>query len=436
MPEYSSEPYLHLVRSERDQLPLGALDIDEAAVPARFDWAIRHGHPHYYWPELPIHVWRACLYEIERCTAQVLAGTEDVELILPADAPPRGLGIAAFSAGMGALLSDWIQRGQVRASPTVASILALHLEHGRMRGRRLHAELLEFMALLAPAGIPVTVIKSSHTGTAYFGDAALRPAADIDVVLRRADLRRAADVLETAGYRATGRRHGISCDWLPPGVQPRVKSLELSHVDNGFTFDVHDSLDREFGGARTVRLGDVDRLTEPWPELAPNARRLKPVANVAALALHVSKEWHRLQLIRVVELVLVLRKDFGNNQAIWGDLEALLDRARAMRFTYPAFELVDRLVPGTVPPNFRRAVAQHAHERLVRVVDGLRPGAAQRIERLSLADALIWSDGAWQIIRRLLDLLIPIRLSRSGRSITAIHRERLYQLLRGRIEWR
>jgi hypothetical protein len=215
-----------------------------------------------------------------------------------------------------------------------------------------------------------------------------------------------------------------------------VRSLEVTHVDNSYTFDVHDSLDRGFGGVATVRLGDVDALTEPWVELTGNARRPRPIANAALLALHVSKEWHRLQLIRVVELVLVLRQDFGLNPAPWGDLAALLDRARAQRFVYPAFELVERLAPGTVPVEFRQQLAQHAHARLVRVIDGLRPGAAQRIERLSLADALVWSDGTWQVLRRLIDLLIPLRLSRSGRSMISIHRERFYQLLRGRLDWR
>lgn len=431
--ESGDRPYLRVLRP--NALGWNALDLDPSALQARFDWAVRQGHPHYYWPEFPVHVWRACLFEIERATSQILSEGR-AELRPPADASPRALGIAAFSAGVGPLLGHWIDTGALKVDPEVGRLLELHLRHARLRAQRMKSGLIDLLAILERAGTQVTVIKSAHTGATYFSEPALRPAADIDIVVSPADLKAAARQMESAGYVPTGNKHASKCDWLPPGVVPMVCSLELTHADNGYHFDVHDSLDRSFGGIHNVRIGDLTELTEPWPELAPNARRLRPIANTAVIALHVSEEWHRLQLIRIVELVLMLRRDFGQNSAAWGDLLALADRSHAHAFFYPAFELVERLAPGTLRPEFRQQLSLHTHDRLVRVIGSLRPATANRIEQSSVDETLLWANGPWQVVRRLLDMIWPIRASRSSRAIRRIYRERFFRLLRGRFRWR
>src|SRR5687768_10042320 len=96
---------------------MDALDLDPALIKARLEWAVREGHPGYLWPEMPMHVWRACLYEIERVTAKVLNGPTPVELELPEGADAAALGISAFTAGIGPLLGYWLEAGQVTAGP-------------------------------------------------------------------------------------------------------------------------------------------------------------------------------------------------------------------------------------------------------------------------------------------------------------------------------
>ncbi|MEX2283321.1 MAG: nucleotidyltransferase family protein [Gemmatimonadota bacterium] len=423
---------LRLLTADDGALQFNALDLAEPDIRARFDWAVRQGRPFYLWPELPIHVWRACLFEIERTTIQILAGAKDVALRLPPDAAARAMGIAAFTSGMGPLLGYWLETKTLKSDRETERLLALHLAHARVHAPRLKNGLVELLRLLAPSGIPVTVIKGAATSPVYFPDPAVRPAADIDIVLHRADVRKAAGLLADAGYRSIGPAVASKSEWIPPGIDRNPRSLELMHAESGYVFDVHDSLDRNFDGVETTRLGRIEALSVAWPELAPNAFRLQTAANAALLALHTSHEWHRLQLIRVAELLLVLRRDFPRDSTGWGTLIALLERSRTERFAYPAFELVERLVPGTVHPGLRRRLAARAGPRLVRVMSTLRPGD-QRFERTTLDESLIWAIGPWQVFRRFLDVAMPIRSRRTDRPIHAIYRERLFRILRGRV---
>jgi hypothetical protein len=431
--EFGQRPDLRLLRPSRGTLPLDALDLDEPVIQGRFEWAIRQGHPGYLWPDVPIHAWRACLFELERVVAWVLAGEQKVRLELPRAATARALGIAAFTSGVGPLLGHWLESGLLEAEPDVRRLLGLHLEHNRLRTQRISRALDSLLRTLATVQVPVIIVKGGYTSSVYFADPAVRPVADVDVVIRPSDVGRATTALEGAGYRASVRQsRPYKCDWLPLDAPRSLRSIELTHYDNGFSFEVHVSLDRVFDGVRTIALGRLDEHAVAWPQRGRNAFRLREPAGTALLALHMSEELHQLQLIRLIELVLVLRREYTNS-AQWADLSALLERSRAEAFVYPAFELAERLAPGCVDADFRRYLAGHAHSRLVRVVDGLRPASAHRVERLSLEERLLWARGPWQTLRRLAYLAWPTRAGRSRRPLRAVYRERWYRLVRGRL---
>ncbi|HSL69591.1 MAG TPA: hypothetical protein VK864_05075, partial [Longimicrobiales bacterium] len=181
-----------------------------------------------------------------------------------------------------------------------------------------------------------------------------------------------------------------------------------------------------------VRLGAVRDQSTPWPEAGANACRLRQPALTALLALHASEELHQLQLIRLVELIYVIQRDFLD-RASWAELTALLESAQACRFVFPAFELCERLVPGIVDPDFRSRVGRYAHGRLRRAVERISPATAQRVDRLSLEERLLWADGVTQTVRRLAYLAWPVRARHSRRPLATVYRERFYRVLRGRL---
>lgn len=411
-------------------LAYDARDLSPEQIRARFQWATRRGHAGYLWPEIPPVAWQACVAEIERVTAALLDGAPArVSLAPPAGTGAAALGVAAFTSGMGPLLGYWIEAGQLDAAPEPAALLRLHLLHGRRRAARLDAELRRALDLFAAHGVRATLLKGSHTRHVYYPDPGTRPASDIDLLLAPEQVRPAARALHEAGYRAAPRHfHPYRCEWAPPGALQTLRSLELSHAENPFSLEVHDSLARNFFGVRVVRLEPAVR---PWPELHPAADVLLPAENLAYLALHASEELHRLQLARLVELVWVIRQDGAAGRLDWERLAWLLRRAEAARFAYPSLALAERLAPGTLEPRFRAELAASAPARMRRVVARLTPGTTQRLRRPRLDESWMWANGPVEVVRRAVYLAWPWHTAASPRALGKIYAARLYRLLRG-----
>src|SRR5690606_1895654 len=136
------------------------------------------------------------------------------------------LSVAAYTSGLGPYLGHAIEAGTLEADDEAAALLALHLEHARRRARRLDAELSRALDALADAGIAATVLKSAHTAREYFAEPAVRPAADIDLLVGAAQIREAERALERAGYALERRQpRPRQSTWAPPGAPARPRSL-------------------------------------------------------------------------------------------------------------------------------------------------------------------------------------------------------------------
>lgn len=419
------------------RLPFDALDMPPERIAAGFRWAREQGHPGYVWPDVPVADWRAALHAIEHATAALLASPQRPPRL---DTPAGGalaLSVAAYTSGLGPYLGHAIETGALAADDEAAALLALHLEHARRRARRLDAELTRALDVLGGAGILVTVLKSAHTAREYFPERATRPAADIDLAVPQEDLATAERALVDAGYTLERRQpRPRQSTWVPPGAPTQLRSLALVHADDAFTLDLHASLDRDFFGIRTVRFGPLDAATRPWPDAHAAARVLAQPLLLAYLAVHASQGLHNLTLLRLVEIVRVVRADTAAGRLHWAELIAWLERTDALRFAYPALELAERLAPGTVDPDARAALAAAATPRMTRVLAGLRPADAQRPERLSIEERLMWARGPAEHLRRALYMLWPQWIGASPRDLRRLYTERLRRLLRRTVSWR
>jgi hypothetical protein len=402
-------------------------------IEARLRWARRRGYSAWLWPDVAVDAWRSCMLEIERATRLRLADrTPPIRLEPPPGADAAALGIAAFTSGMGPLLGWWLEEGTLAAPADVTFRLRTHLVHGRERAERLGLALRAALDLLDTVRVPAVVLKGAHTGTAVFPEPGTRPAADIDIAIAPADMARTEHALERAGYeRVKTRRHPRKSDWRPPGAPRRLRSIEFNHAENPFTVEIHDGLDRVFYGVRTLRFGPPDAWrTHPAPGLHASARILGQPWLSAFLAAHASEELHQLQLVRLVELALVLRAGRAGGALDWEQLDHLLERIDGHRFVWPAFELAEQLAPGTLDVRFRERLAEAASPRMRRALARLSPGTAQHLEGLSLDERFFWAHGPAETLRRLAHLVWPTR----GES-TPLHRvyaQRAARLLRGR----
>ncbi len=407
--------------------PPWPLELDPGSVRERLRWARHRGHPRYLWPEVEPAAWREALRSIEAVTRNILGG-RTATLAAP-DA--RALGIAAFTSGTGPLLGYWIERGQLDVSEPARALLLIHLRHGRVRAHKQHAILGRVLAALRDHDVEPAVLKSAATGPLYFPEPGVRPAVDIDLVVPGADFDSAERALVASGHERAGHQASPrKSDWRVPGTQPWPRSLELLHAGGQYAIDLHESLTRDFFGVRRVTIeGD----TQPANLAGTAGRVLAQPALLAFHALHAAEGLDNLTLIRLVEIVLMIRRDAGRTLD-WNALLDLLERSGGDCFAWPAFALSERLVPGTVDPKVLHTLEQAATPAMRRVIADLAPAAATRLDVLTLKERFIWCRTPADYARRLLHMMLPAPAGRSPTRLAALYADRAWRLLRGNVE--
>ncbi|MBX6365089.1 MAG: nucleotidyltransferase family protein, partial [Gemmatimonadetes bacterium] len=317
-----------------------------------------------------------------------------------------------------------------------AALLRLHLRHARRRAARVGAALERVVGVLAAAGAGPVVLKGGHTAWAYFPEPGTRPLADVDVAVHPARLADAERALRDAGYRAgPAQRRPYRREWRPPDSPTRLRSLWLSHAEDPYGVDLHASLDRNFFGVRAVRLDRVAAAAGFAPGPAGPAacgRVLAQPVLAALLAVHAGEGLHQLSLVRLVELVLVIRRDAAAGALDWGALLDALAEAGGLRFAYPALELAEHLAPGTVPPAARERLAADATPAMHRVLARLTPATAQRLDGLSLEERFMWAATPAERLRRGAHAVWPASAGASLPRLARIYGRRVWWLLRGR----
>jgi len=409
------------------------LELEPAEVRARLRWARRQGHPRYLWPDVPVAEWRSALRELESVVAAVLRG--DPARIGCGAAGVRALGVAGFTSGVGPLVGRWVEEGRVDAPDPLAELYRLHLWHGRERAARQARDLERVIRALSAEGIQPLVVKSAHIAREYYPDAGARPAVDVDVVVPAARFTAAERALRTAGYLLAVRQHRPpKSDWLPPGVEAYPRSLELLHAGSQYGVDLQASLDRNFFGVRTVRPAAVESAPHRRARgLLGSARVLDQPVLLAYQALHASEGLHATTLIRLVDLVLIARRDTETGRLDWDALGALLERSGGERFAYPALALVERLAPGTIPCTVLGRLERAAPRRMRTVVAAVSPATAQRPDSLSVRERFMWCATPGDHLRRLVHMLVPAPAGRSVRRLAGHYVERAYRIVRGRV---
>lgn len=352
------------------------------------------------WPDVEPAALKAALREIERVVRAVLAPHGEAATHTPAlraDGPSevRALGVAAFSSGTGALLAHWIAEGRVRAGASVRAALDEHLAHGRAFATRIEREALPVLDAFIAQGIRPIVIKGFHTARAYWDDAGIRPAADVDLVVAAAQIPAAEAILSAAGFSPTddpGGNHPYKRHWSAPGREEgHVYSLDRPDARNPWRIDLHASLDCEYRDVAFARL-DVARDTVV-PFQVAGRELLAPSADLALLvaACHVACELHSMRLLRLVELTRIVPA------VDWTAFRSLCARTRAARFAYPAFTLVELLAPGTIHPGVLDECHASSSRIVRRIVRGLVPAGAD--PRKSFLITFMWSTGVRDVLR-------------------------------------
>ena len=110
---------------------------------------------------------------------------------------------AARAGGLAPLLYDTLRSSEWPPDIAVACLQDAYHETAVFAGV-MSVELNHVLRLLADAGLPAIVLKGAALGDTLYGNSALRPMTDLDLLLHEIDVRSAIDLLREHGYRSTG----------------------------------------------------------------------------------------------------------------------------------------------------------------------------------------------------------------------------------------
>lgn len=390
----------------------------------RRDLARRSGSPAWLWPEVRVDDWSAAMAHLSAAVSGILAGQRAA---LP-PIEPMVLSLACYTSGVGPLLGFWLETRQLKAPDEAGKLLALHLKHARRRAKLAEVQSREIVRTLTECGVPVVVLKGGHTAYSYFPNPGTRPSSDLDLLVPRDSSAQAEVALAKAGFECLERSKREST-WMPRNVGREPRSLWLVHADDPWSVDLHSSLDfSASAGAPLVRFDSAEPIetSGPWP-LDDSAGVLSQPLLLLYLAVHAGGGLQSLTLLRMVEIVLVARRDSPSGSLSWDEFLHQGAATNALGLAYPALSMAEKLSPATIPSHVMEICAELAPRRAHAVLDKLVPATVQRVDRASVAEHFMWVSGGSGWARQLASDLAP----RSD--FWPIYKDRFHRLLRGRI---
>ncbi|MBU0511571.1 MAG: nucleotidyltransferase family protein [Chloroflexi bacterium] len=211
----------------------------------------------------------------------------------------------AQEQGVAPLLYAWLKESGRAPSSAIAQRLREIYLASALRNMRLFQELANILHALQAIGIPAIPLKGACLAEVVYGNIALRPMGDVDLLVKPADLAKALDVLYTLGYAAENPFEIESERQFYPHMPELSKRggvrLELHwtivNPRNNTHFDDL-TLDQIWSRATPAKIGGVQALM------------LSPMDLLLHLCSHASV-WHRFEgigLRHFWDMALVIRR--------------------------------------------------------------------------------------------------------------------------------
>jgi hypothetical protein len=171
---------------------------------------------------------------------------------------PAILRLAQFTSPA---LVDWLLKSPGDGSGPLFS--SAEIERSRLLARFTRAQGLRWLGVIAESGIEVVCMKGVASGVLLYPDADLRPLSDIDLLVRRRDLKRLVEVLAAKGFvfheaMGTPRWGHIGDASFHPFVAPAGSfSFDLHIQPDDFPTHHGLSADDVFAAAQTVAVDGI-----------------------------------------------------------------------------------------------------------------------------------------------------------------------------------
>lgn len=412
-----------------DLAPISADDFNN-----RVSSAAKRGQPQWIWPEVSIDAWREGLDVIEHLTRQILSDGRARDSL---QGEPTALALSAYTSGMGPLLGYWCAQGLLTAPRDIAQLLGLHYEQNSLRMEKLGQHARSVTELMAQSGIAVTVLKGMHTAYDCFPTPATRPVSDIDLFVAPADKRGAQLVLRELGYSPEIElKIPNEQFWRHRSSPVTPQSLTFVHANDPWGIDLHTSANRRFAeGSPIILLDDLIGVASAgsWG-LNRRVGVMSDAANILFLACHAGCGFCNLRMLRLVELVLIIRKAQHRRAFSWPELIKLGEQTRTLPHAFAALGLAASLAPGIVPDGVLRLASKQVPKRALRVIERLTPASAHMITRRSIEERYMWTSSFRGKVRQVVHDFIPYEMPRS--LILSTVKRRMQRLFRGTLSMR
>lgn len=395
----------------------------------------RSGNPSEMWPGLDEAARVAAAAELARVAGLVLGGAGAVAVDPAGAHDAYALHVASHTSGVGPLFGAWAERGLITLPKAAQEYFELQIAHSRLRAMRMERELIPALDALAARRVRAVVLKGFHTSRDYFAEPAERRMADVDLWVAPPRVADAEAALMEAGFvaRAPALRP-YRRDWTGPNVDGVIRSLEYSHERNPWAIELHGTLNRVFHPGAVARFDSEQVAVDDWAVAGHALLAQRQPLLLLTLATHCSQELEGSRLLRLVELVRVIRTDSAAGRLDWNEAIAMMRRTKSSRFVYPAFALVEQLAPGTIDPSALALARNDSTWAARHTVERLAPAGGSP-DRRGIVRQWMWTRGPVSIAQRLLRNLWPAAFTRPS-DVSAGWRARMRRLKTGRVSLR
>ncbi|HEY6457844.1 MAG TPA: nucleotidyltransferase family protein [Steroidobacteraceae bacterium] len=283
-----------------------------------------------------------------------------------------------------------------------------------LRYRRIAAALNDIDARATSRGLAVVALKGAALHALGVYSAGERPMADIDLLVRTADARRAAEMLAALGYRQTAAtwKHQV----FEPAQYAATAALPVGeHEDYPVKVELH------------TRIAERMPLTEtaitPWI-LPPHPKPgLNPYPSNNALLLHLllhAAGNMSTRALRLMHLHDIARLAARATCEDWEELLAAAPAPSAPWWALPPLELLTRYQPGLVPLHVLAELRANCPWALRRLC---RRATLTQMSYVSLAicafPGMPWCTSLGERLRYVRQRIVPGAEQRAARRVTA-----------------
>lgn len=292
-------------------------------------------------------------------------------------------------------------------APSLQHYLAEQQQTNTQRMALMLAELGSVLRAAEAAGIPAVPLKGSIMATQYYPDPALRPMADLDLLVHPADATRMDVLLRDVGYQLDETTDHHRC-YVRVETGSRPVFTDGEHIDNPRKLELHSSVTEQFGSIGCDMTATIWANCRPARFGTATALLIEPATLLQHLLIHTGMDLVacKARLIRSYDLPLVAAR---MNDEDWQTLLQNARRSGEERLYYAALAVATRYLGPFAPEPVLAALAAGTAPRLRAYLERTTLSQLSFCNPLpsTLADKLSWYRSRREQIGALRAMVLP-----------------------------